>query len=45
MIVKTSHINAMDHNSRGLRPTRAGRKAKPTEHAKENMDDVAVINV
>jgi hypothetical protein len=35
----------MDHNRRGLRPTRAGRKANATEQAKENIEDVAVIRV
>jgi len=45
MRVKTSHMSAMDHNRRGLRPTRAGRKANATEQAKENIEDVAVIRV
>ena len=45
MRVKTSHINAIDHKSSGLRPTLAGRKANPTEQAKENIEDVAVMRV
>lgn len=45
MMVKTSHIRNMDQRRRGRRPTRAGRKAKPTEQAKLNMAEVAVIRV
>jgi hypothetical protein len=39
------HINPMDQSKRGRRPTLAGRNAKPTEQAKENICDVAVISV
>ena len=43
--VKTSHISAMDMRRSGRRPTLAGRNAKPTEQANENIDDVAVMSV
>lgn len=45
MSVKTSHIRAMERRRSGRRPTRAGRKANPTEQAKENIWDVAVMSV
>jgi hypothetical protein len=45
MRVKTSHMRPIDQSKRGRRPTRAGRKANPTEQAKENIAEVAVMSV
>lgn len=45
MSVKTSHMSAIERRRRGRRPTRAGRKAKPTEQAKLNIEEVAVMSV
>ena len=41
----TENIRAIDRSISGRRPYIAGRKAKPTEQARENICEVALMSV